>query len=341
MRDQGFLRRTCLGKSVVMHSLKIGFYVKWAISATGNVIGDALLAESLCRALQNFPEVASAKLYAPDIPFDERLDILIYLNDVPRMESAARVHVHYMQNGVDGEPVHILKQLLLKKYDAHIFFSKVFLEIYEKEGRNGLYLPFGVDIKFFFPHVLQAEYAFDVSYVGNDIKGTERTMRYLYPAADFNFGLFGNWRLPGINWRRPWKNISFLRLPGYRWKFAKLSRGRIPQEAVPILYSSSKINLNCTLQSCVDWDVVTLRTYEVLACRGFLLSDRVSAMETDLQGCLVITDGYDDLREKIAYYLAHDEERISIASKGYDHVVKHATVQARAEQLLVFLKKLI
>ncbi|MDY0203979.1 MAG: glycosyltransferase [Desulfovibrio desulfuricans] len=324
-----------------MHNLKIGFYVKWAISHTTNVIGDALLADSLCKALQNFPEVASAKLYAPDIPFDERLDVLIYLNNVPRIESAARIHVHYMQNGVDGEPASILRQLLRYKYDAHVFFSKLFLELFAKEGGNGLYLPFGVDTSFFCPHALQPEYEFDVSYVGNDIKGTERTMRYLYPAAAFNFGLFGNWRLPDINRRRPWKNIFFLRLPYYRWKFAKLSRGRIPQEAVPILYSSSKINLNCTLQACVDWDVVTLRAYEVLACRGFLLSDRVPAMETELQGCLVTTDGYDDLREKIAYYLAHDEERISIASKGYDHVVKHATVQARAEQLLVFLKKFI
>lgn len=63
-------------------------------------------------------------------------------------------------------------------------------------------------------------------------------------------------------------------------------------------------------------------------------------MERELQGCLVTTNGGDDLRDKISYYLEQKEERARIAAAGYEYVVKHASVRARAEELLAFLKKL-
>ena len=120
-----------------------------------------------------------------------------------------------------------------------------------------------------------------------------------------------------------------------------MSRGKIPQEKVPILYSSTKINLNCTAQDCVDWDVITLRAFEVLACRGFLITDKVPIAEKAMQGCIVFTDGGDDLKEKIEYYLSNEKEREKIADRGYEYVLKNATIDSRMNELFNYLSQMI
>lgn len=321
--------------------LKVGFYVKWPISTTHNVIGDALLAEALCRMLQQRPDVSLAKVYAPDRAFDATLDVLIYLNDTLPFPDIARAHIIYLQNGYQESPKVLLDRLYSAGYDSYLFFSHRLLAMHKEFGREGLYLPFGAETDFFSPQPPKPEYSFDVSYVGNDIKGIERTMQYLYPAVDFNFGLFGNWQPPHISIKKPWENLRLLSLPAYKWKFPKISRGRIPQPDMPALYSSSKINLNCTLQSCVDWDVITLRTYEVLACKGFLITDNVPSLNDELKGGVVITTGGDDLRKKIAYYLEHEDERRQIAETGYAIVTKAATCRSRADLLVEYIKSVL
>ena len=133
-----------------------------------------------------------------------------------------------------------------------------------------------------------------------------------------------------------WRPVE--RIPEYKLDFYRLSRGKIPQEDVPLLYSSSKINLNCTHQDCVDWDVITLRTFEVLACRGFLITDKVPIAENTMQGCMVFTNGGNDLTEKIQYYLEHDTEREKIAQKGYEYVTRCATIEMRMKELISYLE---
>jgi len=211
-------------------------------------------------------------------------------------------------------------------------------ELWEKYKKNSLYMPFGADTNFFYPREKIAKFNFDCSYVGSDIKGEKATMKYLYPAVDFNFGLFGNWK---INRHRfmIWKN--FTKKPPYKKVFDKLSLGKIKQEDIPYLYSSSKINLNCTLQDCIDWDVVTLRTYEVLACKGFLITDIVPSAFKTMQECMVFTSGGDDLREKIRYYLSNDAKREEIAQNGYEYVVKNASIDARVKELITYIKGVV
>jgi len=162
-------------------------------------------------------------------------------------------------------------------------------------------------------------------------------MRYLSPAVSFDFGLFGNWKIPNALFRylKGWE-----KLPPYKKAFNSISKGRIPQDKVPVLYSSAKINLNCTLQSCVDWNVVTLRTYEILACRGFLISDRIPFAEENMKDTMVFTDGHEDLTEKIRYYLEHEDERDAIARRGYQYVTEQASISARANELYKYLQRI-
>jgi spore maturation protein CgeB len=323
--------------------MKLGFYIKWdkfSIESKGNVIGDELWAESLCKSINKQYSNIQVELYAPNYLPQEQLDVMIYLNDVEPIATLAKCHILYLQNGYGYEAEKIIAELVKNSYDGYVFFAKKMKEIYDSNygGVKSLFLPFGVDTDIFYPREIKDTLAFECAYIGNDIKGEEATMKYLYPATNFNFGLFGNWKIPKSRFRF-WKN--FAPKPIYKKKFEKISQGKIAQEDVPILYSSTKINLNCTLQDCIDWNVITLRTYEVLACKGFLITDIVPVAQETMNGCMVFTTGLDDLIEKIKYYLEHDEERTQIAQNGYDYVMKYASIDARSQELIQYIKGLI
>lgn len=82
--------------------------------------------------------------------------------------------------------------------------------------------------------------------------------------------------------------------------------------------AQSKINLNFTEGGTSD------RTYKVLASRGFLLTEPWISMENDFttgQDFDIFTNA-NELKEKISYYLEHEDERLRIAEHGYQTVQK-------------------
>ena len=69
--------------------MNIGFYIKWdkhSINSSGNVVGDELFAESLCKSINKQFKSIIAELYAPNYLPDNKLDVMIYLNDSPPNE---------------------------------------------------------------------------------------------------------------------------------------------------------------------------------------------------------------------------------------------------------------
>jgi len=320
--------------------MKIGFYLSWNLGSLtrsrGNVLGDELYATSLIHALHRLERGIDADLYAPNSLPCEKIDVMVYLNDnAPRPDWASK-SVLYLQNAWGEGSDKKLAELRKQRYDGYAFISQRLLDMHISMGYDGIFLPFGVDVDTFHPCEPDASLTYDVAYVGNDIKGQARSEAYLEPATEFHFGLYGNWRIPRSRFR-VWRNWM---QPHYRKRFEQLSLGKIPQDLVPTLYRSSKINLNCTIQDCVDWDVITLRTLEVLACDGFLISDRVPAAERLLGDYMVFTDGYDHLRKQILYYLEHEDERRQMAQAGGDFVRQHFSIQATARNLFNYLQRL-
>ena len=69
---------------------------------------------------------------------------------------------------------------------------------------------------------------------------------------------------------------------------------------------------------------------------GFLLTN----YQEDMFDCFepgvdfVYYDSYDDLLEKVEYYLEHDEERQQIARNGYEKVKKYHTYRHRLDTIL-------
>lgn len=321
--------------------MNIGFYIRWpknSLAAAGaNVLGDELLALSMCRELSKRPEVDSCELFAPGCLPARRLDLMVYMNETPPMPKLARRHLRYMQNIYHIGSDRMLEDSYRFKYDGYAFISAKLLGVHRQTGRGGLFLPFGADTSVFKPVPKEAAYAYEVAYVGNDIKGRARSEAYLCPALGYDFGLFGNWA-PTYGWKL-WK---YLRpVPEYKKVFGRIHEGKIPQEKVPVLYSSAAAVLNCTAQDAVDWDVISLRSLEVLACGGFLISDRVPSAEKELRDCAVFTDGGKDLSEKIQYYLARPEERLRIAAKGPGYVLKNAALSVRVDALLGYIGTLL
>ena len=112
------------------------------------------------------------------------------------------------------------------------------------------------------------------------------------------------------------------------------------------IYNAAKINLNLhssTYHEGVNFegDFVNPRTFEIAACGGFQLVDARSELNDLLcEGEEIATfKDIADLKEKISWYLAHDEERNRIAQKGRERVLEEHTLECRMTELLIHVFK--
>lgn len=88
------------------------------------------------------------------------------------------------------------------------------------------------------------------------------------------------------------------------------------EKEMPVVFHTSKINLNITLRSITSG--VPLRVFDILGAGGFCLTNYQSGIAEhfrDGEDLVMFTDR-DDMLDKIAYYLSHEDERIQIARNG-------------------------
>lgn len=321
--------------------MRIGFLMKYpkglSFQANRNTYGEEVYFEAMARYLRALPEVESAELYAPNHPPEGRLDFMLHVNDTPPNGHADK-DVLYLQNGYEQGADKALEELSANGYDGYILLSDRMLQAHRDNGYEGTCIPLGADIEHFYPREPAPELAFDVSYVGNDIKGRERTERFLMPAARFDLGLYGNWKINRAKGLLSLMGLHYY--DRYRIKLSRMTRGKIPQERLPVLYSSAKVNLNLTLQDAVDWDFWNLRPLEIMACGGLLISDRFPALEREFGGGVVFTDGGQDLVSKLEAYLEDEEGRRRIARRGMEIVRERHSIEHRAGEVLNYLKEL-
>jgi spore maturation protein CgeB len=110
------------------------------------------------------------------------------------------------------------------------------------------------------------------------------------------------------------------------------------------IYNGAKIQLNLhssTYHEGVnpEGDFVNPRTFEIAACGGFQLVDQRSELSALLlEGEEIATfKSVADLREKISYYLEHEEERKLISQKGRERVLAEHTLEHRMTELLIHI----
>ncbi len=90
---------------------------------------------------------------------------------------------------------------------------------------------------------------------------------------------------------------------------------------MPRVFHTSKINLNITLRSILSG--IPLRVVDILAAGGFLITNYQTEIAERFEDGkeLVIAYTPEDMIEKTAYYLKHEEERKEIAKAGQRKVL--------------------
>jgi glycosyltransferase involved in cell wall biosynthesis len=86
----------------------------------------------------------------------------------------------------------------------------------------------------------------------------------------------------------------------------------------------------------------SMRYTETMACGGFLLADKPDDM--DFLGYInnvhfVLYDGIDDLKDKIKYYMLHDQEREKISKQGMNFVRESHSCKKRVYDMITVIKK--
>jgi len=131
-----------------------------------------------------------------------------------------------------------------------------------------------------------------------------------------------------------------VRLWGIGWDASPLLRARFRAEPVHGLkktriYGASAVSLNLQSEH-YQADGLTCRPFEVAASGGFCLTE----LRRDLpryfvpgEEMIAFTDA-DDLKRKVAYYLAHPDERNEVAARGRARALREHTYDHRVRQVL-------
>jgi hypothetical protein len=103
------------------------------------------------------------------------------------------------------------------------------------------------------------------------------------------------------------------------------------------LVNRAKIVLNIHAEVPLDTET---RVYEVLACKGFLITEKLSEESPFVDKThLIESSSLTQMKQNIRYYLNHPELRDPIAEDGYQLVVRHHTVNDQAKQLVATIEQ--
>jgi spore maturation protein CgeB len=188
------------------------------------------------------------------------------------------------------------------------------------------YLPCAADPAVHRPLALdpaeQTAFGSAVSFVGAGYRNRRVAFRHL---ADLDLRIWGS----------EWAGADGV------WPLVQRQGARISSADGVRIFNASAINLNLHSSTYVDGvdprgDFVNPRTFELAACGAFqLVDERRLLPELFVPGVEVATfASVPELRDRIAHYLAHPEERAAIAAAGRRRVLAEHTYAARMGELL-------
>lgn len=108
---------------------------------------------------------------------------------------------------------------------------------------------------------------------------------------------------------------------------------------MPYVFKNSRINLNITLRSIKTG--IPLRAFDIMGCGGFLLTNYQEELLQFFEpgADLVCYNDYDDLLEKIEYYLTNEDERRQIAENGCRKVHGQHSMELRVREMIHMLEE--
>lgn len=153
------------------------------------------------------------------------------------------------------------------------------------------------------------------SYIGMQIAETERTRTLNTLARYFSVDLFtgsDTSALQGVQTHGPVASLT----------------------EMPKIFHLSKINLNMTIKPIQTG--LPLRIFDILGCGGFLMTNFQSELPEyfDIGTDLEAYSSLDELVDKCAYYLEHEDIRRQIAANGYRKVSEQHTYIHRIKKMI-------
>lgn len=103
---------------------------------------------------------------------------------------------------------------------------------------------------------------------------------------------------------------------------------------MPKVFHLSKINLNMTIKPIQTG--LPLRIFDIMGCGGFVMTNYQPELTEyfEIGSDLEAYSGIEELIEKCAYYLSHEQEREKIALRGYEKVCSEHTYMHRAQAMI-------
>jgi spore maturation protein CgeB len=273
-----------------------------------NVQGDEMVARAWVKYLARHPAVERAELNGLS-PAD------VCVSFTPLAKGTSGLQVLYLQNAFPepewpGGTPGVFAQV--REHFDHFIFTSPGLR---NRCCDGLVLQFAVDPEVYYPRPC-GSLRWPLVFVGNNIRDRDTTERYVLSCRDQGLVIFGN--------RASWGDEP-------------ACRGKCSVDAEAEAYSSAAICLNAHLADHLTYGSFNFRIFCALACGGFMVSDWSPQLEAEFGGCLVFTDGGEDLRRVVRHFLEHQHETKPFRLAGRRLVLERHTFAHRMNELVDWL----
>ena len=220
--------------------------------------------------------------------------------------------------------------------EVDVFFTlqreTFFCELKKLGIKNFEFLPLAADPGVYRPLALTPEdtrhFGAAVSFVG---AGYRNRREFFQGLLDFDFKIWGS----------DWSLHSPL------GPYIQKQGARVLEEEAVKIFNASRINLNLHsspyhLGINPEGDYLNPRTFDLAAARAFQLVDWRAQLPKffNLEEEMVTFQNLAEAREKIDYFLAHEEERLRVARKGRERCLRDHTYSVRMSQALEIIEDL-
>jgi hypothetical protein len=140
----------------------------------------------------------------------------------------------------------------------------------------------------------------------------EKRTRQLAALSAFNLKIYGQ---PGIHWIQNISTVESQLLRCFQFDYVRT------YQALSNIYNTSKIAFNTQYHVSRD-SGFSFRVFDIISCQALLLTENFSKLPLESLGFkegedFICFDSPDDLKNKCAYYLTHDEKRLKITQSAY------------------------